>query len=50
MEYQRFLFSATNAADVGTRAFKVYQTYADGTVGSWDDCAASTHASKVTIK
>ncbi|MFC4452269.1 DUF1775 domain-containing protein [Deinococcus sonorensis] len=50
MEFQRFLISARNPADAGTLVWKVYQTYADGTVVSWDDSAASTPASRVVIK
>ena len=50
MEFQRFLFSAANPADASTLACKVYQTYADGTVVSWDDSAASAPASKITVK
>ncbi|GGR08813.1 DUF1775 domain-containing protein [Deinococcus ruber] len=50
MEFQRFLFSATNPADAGTLSWKVYQTYADGSVTSWDDSDPATPASKVTLK
>ena len=50
MEFQRFLFSATNPADAGTLAWKVYQTYADGSVVSWDDSDPATPASRVTVK
>jgi len=50
MEFERFLFSATNPADAGTLAWKVYQTYADGTVVGWDNSDPATPASNVTIK
>ena len=50
MEFERFYFSATNPADAGTLAWKVYQTYADGTVVAWDDSDPATPASKVSIK
>ncbi|GGJ31801.1 YcnI family protein [Deinococcus roseus] len=50
MEFQRFFFSATNPADAGTLAWKVYQTYSDGTVVAWDDSSADTPASKTTLK
>ena len=50
MEFARFLFSATNPADAGPVAWKVYQTYADGTVVAWDDSDPATPASRVTIK
>ncbi|MGY2893318.1 DUF1775 domain-containing protein [Deinococcus sp. UYEF24] len=50
MEFARFFFSATNPADAGTVAWKVYQTYADGTVVSWDDSDPATPASKISIK
>ena len=50
LEFQRFLFSAANPADAGTLAWKVYQTYADGTVVAWDDSDPATPASKVSIK
>ncbi len=49
-EFRRFLFSAANPADMGTLAWKVYQTYADGTVVSWDDSDPATPASKVSIR
>ena len=49
-EFQRFLFSAANPADAGTLAWKVYQSYADGTVVAWDDSNPATPASKVAIK
>ena len=50
MEFARFFFSATNPADAGTLAWRVYQTYADGTVVSWDDSDPATPASRVVIK
>lgn len=50
MEFGRFDFAATNPADAGTLAWKVYQTYADGTVVSWDDSGPATPASRVAIK
>ncbi|WP_425146486.1 DUF1775 domain-containing protein [Deinococcus sp.] len=50
MEFARFYFQATNPADAGSLAWKVYQTYADGTVVSWDDSDPATPASKVSIK
>ena len=49
-EFQRFLFSAANPADAGTLAWKVYQTYADGTVVAWDDSDPATPASKVSVR
>ena len=50
MEFARFFFSATNPADAGTVAWKVYQTYQGGTVVSWDDSDPATPASKIAIK
>ena len=50
MEFQRFLFSAANPADPATLVFKVYQTYQGGTVVSWDDSAAGTPASRITVR
>ncbi|WP_424950859.1 DUF1775 domain-containing protein [Deinococcus sp.] len=50
MEFERFYFSATNPADAGTLAWKVYQTYQDGSVVSWDDSDPATPASKVSVK
>ena len=49
-EFQRFLFSAANLADAGTLAWKVDQTYADGTVVAWDDSTPAIPASKVIIR
>ncbi|GGJ85357.1 DUF1775 domain-containing protein [Deinococcus aquiradiocola] len=50
MEFQRFLFSATNPADTGTLVWKVYQTYADGSTVAWDDSDPATPASKLSLK
>lgn len=50
MEFARFFFSAANPADPTTLSWKVYQTYADGSVVSWDDSDPATPASKVTVK
>jgi len=50
MEFQRFLFSATNPADAGTVTWKVYQTYEGGTVVNWDGSDPAAPASKITIR
>lgn len=50
-EYARFFFQARNPAQPGEVAWKVYQTYADGSVVAWDDTNPEQGpASKVTIK
>ena len=50
MEFARFYFQAVNPADPATLAWKVDQTYADGTVVHWDDTDPATPASKTTVK
>jgi len=50
MEFQRFLFSATNPADAGTVTWKVYQTYEGGMVVNWDGSDPAAPASKITIR
>ncbi|MBZ9750196.1 DUF1775 domain-containing protein [Deinococcus sp. HMF7604] len=51
MEYARFFFQARNPAAPGELAWKVYQTYSDGSVVAWDDTdPASSPASKTTLK
>lgn len=50
-EYARFFFQARNPAQPSEVAWKVYQTYADGSVVAWDDTNPEQGpASKVTIK
>jgi uncharacterized protein YcnI len=50
-EYARFFFQARNPAQPGEVAWKVYQTYADGSVVAWDDTNPEQGpASKVTMK
>lgn len=50
-EYARFFFQARNPAQPGEVAWKVYQTYADGSVVAWDDTnSEQTPASKTTVK
>ncbi|KQR23008.1 DUF1775 domain-containing protein [Deinococcus sp. Leaf326] len=50
-EYARFFFQARNPAQPGEVAWKVYQTYADGSVVAWDDTNPEQGpASRVTIK
>ena len=50
-EYARFFFQARNSAQPGEVAWKVYQTYADGSVVAWDDTnPEQTPASKTTVK
>ena len=50
-EYARFFFQARNPAQPGEVAWKVYQTYADGSVVAWDDTnPEQTPASKTTVK
>lgn len=49
-EYARFFFQARNPTQAGAVSWKVYQTYADGSVVAWDDEGAETPASKTTIK
>lgn len=51
MEYARFFFQAANPATPGELVWKVYQTYADGSVVAWDDTQPeTTPASKTTVK
>ena len=51
MEYARFFFQAHNPEQAGTLSWKVYQTYADGSVVAWDDTDPdNTPASKTTVK
>ncbi|ADV68231.1 DUF1775 domain-containing protein [Deinococcus maricopensis] len=50
LEFQRFLFQATNPADAGTLKWNVFQTYADGTVVKWDSSDPATPASTTTLK
>jgi len=51
MEYARFFFQARNPDQAATLSWKVYQTYADGSVVAWDDTdPANTPASKTTVK
>lgn len=51
MEYARFFFQARNPEQAGTLSWKVYQTYADGSVVAWDDTdPEKTPASKTTVK
>ena len=50
-EYARFFFQARNPAQPGEVAWKVYQTYADGSVVAWDDTnPEQTPASRTTVK
>ncbi|WP_288481833.1 DUF1775 domain-containing protein [uncultured Deinococcus sp.] len=50
-EYARFFFQARNPAQPGEVVWKVYQTYADGSVVAWDDTnPEQTPASKTTVK
>ncbi len=51
MEYARFYFQALNPAQPGELVWKVYQTYADGSVVAWDDTVPDqTPASRTTVK
>ncbi|CAM3955184.1 DUF1775 domain-containing protein [Deinococcus marmoris] len=51
MEYARFFFQAVNPAQPGELVWKVYQTYADGSVVAWDDTQPDkTPASKTAVK
>ncbi|QFP77042.1 DUF1775 domain-containing protein [Deinococcus sp. AJ005] len=51
MEYARFFFQAVNPAQPGELVWKVYQTYADGSVVAWDDTQPDkTPASHTTVK
>ncbi|GBF06636.1 nuclear export factor GLE1 [Deinococcus aerius] len=51
MEYARFFFQARNPEGAGTLSWKVYQTYADGSVVAWDDTdPEKAPASKTTLK
>ncbi|MFC5847263.1 DUF1775 domain-containing protein [Deinococcus petrolearius] len=50
-EYARFFFQARNPAQPGEVAWKVYQTYADGSVVAWDDTdPGQGPASKITLR
>ncbi|MCP2013542.1 uncharacterized protein YcnI [Deinococcus sp. HSC-46F16] len=50
-EYARFFFQARNPEQAGTLSWKVYQTYADGSVVAWDDSdSEQAPASKTTLK
>ncbi|WP_102125430.1 DUF1775 domain-containing protein [Deinococcus planocerae] len=50
-EYARFFFQARNPEQAGTLSWKVYQTYADGTVALWDDSdPEQAPASRTTLK
>nr|WP_246580282.1 DUF1775 domain-containing protein [Deinococcus aestuarii] len=50
-EYARFFFQARNPEQAATLSWKVYQTYADGSVVLWDDSdPEQTPASKTTVK
>ncbi|WP_034384164.1 DUF1775 domain-containing protein [Deinococcus sp. YIM 77859] len=51
MEYARFFFQAVNPAQPGPLVWKVYQTYADGSVVAWDDSdPEKTPASRTTVR
>ena len=50
MEYARFAFQATNPEAAGDLSWKVYQTYADGSVVAWDGVDPKLPASTITIK
>ncbi|GGO31462.1 DUF1775 domain-containing protein [Deinococcus humi] len=51
MEYARFFFHAKNPEAAGELVWKVYQTYADGSVVAWDDTQPDTApASHTTVK
>ena len=51
MEYARFFFQAKNPDAAGELIWKVYQTYADGSVVAWDDTQPDkTPASHTTVK
>lgn len=50
-EYARFYFQAKNPASAADLVWKVYQTYADGSVVAWDDSDPDAHpASHTAIK
>lgn len=50
MEYARFFFQAVNPEQPGSLVWKVYQTYADGSVVAWDDTdPEKTPASRTTV-
>lgn len=50
-EYARFFFQARNPEAASTLSWKVYQTYADGSVVAWDDTdPEQAPASKTTVK
>jgi uncharacterized protein YcnI len=51
MEYARFFFQARNPEAAGELVWKIYQTYADGSVVAWDDTQPDTApASHTTVK
>lgn len=51
MEYARFFFQARNPDTALTLSWKVYQTYADGSVMAWDDTNVEEYpASNTTVK
>ena len=51
MEYARFFFQAKNPEVADELVWKVYQTYADGSVVAWDDTQPDTApASHTTVK
>ncbi len=50
-EFARFFFQAKNPAQPADLAWKVYQTYADGSVVAWDDTDRDGHpASHTAVK
>lgn len=50
-EFARFFFQAKNPAQSADLAWKVYQTYADGSVVAWDDADKENHpASHTAVK
>ncbi|EYB67671.1 nuclear export factor GLE1 [Deinococcus phoenicis] len=51
LEYARFFFQARNPDQPAALSWKVYQTYADGSVVAWDDTdAEKAPASQTTVK
>lgn len=51
LEFARFVFNARNPETAGPLAWKVYQTYSDGSVVAWDDSdPEKSPASKTTVK
>ncbi len=49
-EFARFFFQARNPAQPADVAWKVYQTYADGSVVAWDDTDKDYPASHTAVK